>query len=754
MRGDGAPASPGSELSVYLELTSDWLWRTDASHRFVSIHAGSKLSGQFDPASCLGKTRQELPWEEVPAGFWESHQRQLDAREAFSFVQARRALDGDLHYFEILGRPTFDDDGCFGGYVGLGRDVSDRILAERRVGESEARFRDLATLGSDWFWEQDAEFRFTRFDGGDPGKTGADVARVLGKRRWDLNIVGVSAEQWAQHRAQLQRHEPFGDFEYRVIGDDGKARWVTISGKPLFGPDGSFLGYRGIGREITALKAAQSSLRESEQRYRDIAELSTDWFWEQDAEFRFVRFSEALPRTSRFASEKAVGKTRWELDILGISDEAWQAHRATLERHEPFTGFTYHVRTPEGALRWFSVSGKPLFSDSGEFRGYRGTGRDISAQVEAEDVLRASEHKLRMVVENVPAGLAYFDRERCCRFTNARYRELFAWCDDPHGKRIDKLLPAEAFVRTEPFWRAAFAGTPQHFERDHPMADGGIGQVEVWIVPDLDETGKLRGAFTMLTDVTARKRAEGEVRRLNETLEERVRQRTAEVTASNRELEAFSYSVSHDLRAPLRAIEGFAQILSEDYADVLDDAGKAHLARIRAASMRMAHLIDDLIELGRIARIELQRSPVDLASIARQLFAEMADAADGPLPLLSVEGDLRATGDPRLLRILIENLLRNAIKFCRGVTAPRIELGSRREGAVPVFFMRDNGIGFDMEFADKLFKPFQKLHSPAEYSGNGIGLATVLRVAQRHGGSAWAEGRPGAGATFHFSLGA
>ncbi len=748
-----ARASTEDELNEYLEITSDWLWRTDAAHRFISIRVGKRLSGQFDPAPCIGKTRREMSWADTPPAFWDAHQKQLDAHKPFSFMLPRRALDGCIHYFEVSGQPVFDGAGRFAGYVGFGRDVSDRVRAEQRVIESEERFRDLAALGSDWFWEQDAEFRFIRFGGGDVGKTGADIAKVLGKRRWELDIVDVPEEQWARHRAQLERHEPFSDLEYRIVGDDGKTRWVSVSGKPRFGADGAFLGYRGIGREITALRTAQADLRESERRYRDIAELSSEWFWEQDAELRFTHFSNVVPGASHYDTSKAIGQTRWELQIRGVSEDGWNAHRAACARREPFRDFIYEVCTPAGEWRWFSVSGKPLFADSGEFRGYRGTGRDITAQVHAERVLRESEQKLRLIVENVPAGLAYFGADGRCRFANRHYCDLFGRGDTLHGRHIGEILPAELLARTRPHWDGAYAGEAQHFEHPQAMPDGTAGQVEVWIVPDFESGGSLRGVLAMLTNLTARKHAEDEVRRLNDTLEERVRQRTAELTASNKELEAFSYSVSHDLRAPLRGIEGFAQILAEEYGGMLDDAGKSHLARIRAASMRMAHLIDDLIELGRITRIELRRARIDLGSMAREIHAELSDATLPAAPQLALTGDLFAEGDPQLLRILVENLLRNAVKFSRTAAEPKIEFGAAPGNAGRTYFMRDNGVGFDMQFADKLFQPFQKLHSPAEFSGNGIGLATVLRIAQRHGGTAWAEGRPGGGAIFYFSLG-
>lgn len=221
---------------------------------------------------------------------------------------------------------------------------------------------------------------------------------------------------------------------------------------------------------------------------------------------------------------------------------------------------------------------------------------------------------------------------------------------------------------------------------------------------------------------------------------------------SVQELEAFNYSVSHDLRAPLRPLDGFSQALIEDHADKLDAKAADYLRRIRAAAQRMSQLIDDLLQLSRMGRTELVPKPCDMAPIADAVIAELRRAE----PDRSVEfvcgPDLRTEGDPRLLRIVLENLLRNAWKFSRGVANARIELGTTRNGGSPAFFVRDNGAGFDPTYAQRLFQPFQRLHAATEFEGTGIGLAIVQRIVRRHEGRVWAESQPGAGATFYFTL--
>jgi light-regulated signal transduction histidine kinase (bacteriophytochrome) len=231
-----------------------------------------------------------------------------------------------------------------------------------------------------------------------------------------------------------------------------------------------------------------------------------------------------------------------------------------------------------------------------------------------------------------------------------------------------------------------------------------------------------------------------------------VRERTVELDASTRELEAFSYSVSHDLRAPLRAIDGFGHALLEDCEDRLDAGGKDHLKRIRAATQHMGTLIDDMLRLSRITRMEMLVEKVNLTEIAWSIINELRESQPERTVRVEIAKGLEVTADPKLIRIALENLLRNAWKFTGKRSEAVIELGAASEGAKTTYFVRDNGAGFDMAYADKLFTPFQRLHSMEEYPGTGIGLGTVSRIVRRHGGKVWAEGQVDRGATFHFSL--
>jgi len=279
-----------------------------------------------------------------------------------------------------------------------------------------------------------------------------------------------------------------------------------------------------------------------------------------------------------------------------------------------------------------------------------------------------------------------------------------------------------------------------------------------------DELGTLTDAFNqMLVHIEDQDR---ELRRHATDLEQRVAERTqelqerhealrrnaAELLAANQELDAFSYSVSHDLRAPLRSIDGFSHVLLEDYAAQLDEAGRDSLQRVRAASQRMATLIDDLLKLARVTRAEMRTEVVDLSGMARDIVAELQRATPERHVEFAITAGLEARGDPRLLRVALDNLLRNGWKYTAKQPRPQVEFGSTDVNGERAFLVRDNGAGFDMKYMDKLFGVFQRLHSAAEFEGTGVGLATVRRIITRHGGRIWAEGAVDRGATFYFTL--
>ncbi|OPZ87476.1 MAG: Phytochrome-like protein cph1 [bacterium ADurb.Bin429] len=324
--------------------------------------------------------------------------------------------------------------------------------------------------------------------------------------------------------------------------------------------------------------------------------------------------------------------------------------------------------------------------------------------------------------------------------------------DDILGKPVEMLIP-ERFRPVHVQHRAGYMTAP----RTRPMGvgldlylrckDGREVPVEISLSPFTTPEGLL--VMASIRDITARKQAEEEITRLNTALRRNVEQ----LSVTNKELEAFSYSVSHDLRAPLRGIDGFSKILLAEYSGQLDETARDYLRRVRVAAQRMGRLIDDMLNLSRIGRREMQPAPVDVSALAAEVLAELRQAEPERAVTVIIAPEMTAVGDANLLRIVLENLLGNAWKFTGGRADARIEMGTLEEAGQTVYYIRDNGAGFDMAFADKLFTPFQRLHSEEEFSGTGIGLAIVQRIIARHGGRVWAEGAEGKGATFYFTVG-
>jgi PAS domain S-box-containing protein len=385
--------------------------------------------------------------------------------------------------------------------------------------------------------------------------------------------------------------------------------------------------------------------------------------------------------------------------------------------------------------------------------------RSRSALIRAETARVTAEEdskRLLQVIDNSSAVIYMRDSGGRYLLVNRRYEELFGVKrQEIVGMTDFDLFPPEvaADFRANDL-KALSSGAAIQAEETAPHEDGPHTYITVKY-PLTDAAGRAFAICGISTDITDLKRAEEQAKRLNASLESRVRERTAELEASTRELDAFAYSVSHDLRAPLRAVAGFSELLLEDYGAGLDGIGRDYLARVVSATSRMSRLIDDLLTLSRATRAELSWRPVDLSAIALRILAELRASdpePDRPMELI-VEDGLRATGDPALLELALQNLIANAWKFTAKQDKALIHIGADRlPDGTSAFFIRDTGAGFDMRYADKLFVPFQRLHSRDDFAGSGIGLAIVGRIIHRHGGRIWAEGHPERGAVFRFVL--
>jgi PAS domain S-box-containing protein len=339
---------------------------------------------------------------------------------------------------------------------------------------------------------------------------------------------------------------------------------------------------------------------------------------------------------------------------------------------------------------------------------------------------------------------------------NAGAQRLKGWAaQEIIGRNFSTFYPPEELATNKPARELEIAAAVGRYEEEgwRLRKSGDKFWANVVITRLTDRDGRIVGYGKVTRDLTERRQAELALREAHDELEKRVRERTQLLEAANKELEAFSYSVSHDLRAPLRSMDGFSNALLKQYGAKLDERATDYLNRIRASAQRMGQLIDDLLDLSRLSRQEPHKQRLDLSVMAHGVVAELRKIEPERDVEFSAPPTLPANGDPNLLHLVLQNLLDNAWKYSSTCAAARIEVGANRaDDGNLVYFVRDNGVGFDMAFADKLFGAFQRLHSAEEFPGNGIGLATVKRIIHRHGGKIWAHGEPDKGATFYFTL--
>lgn len=410
----------------------------------------------------------------------------------------------------------------------------------------------------------------------------------------------------------------------------------------------------------------------------------------------------------------------------------------------------------DGTLFYAKVTLTALRDAQGRLRGFGKVTQDVTGLRETIEALRQSEERLRLMVEAV-GEYAIFMLD-----PDGRIASWNTGAERIKGYRSEEVIGQHfsIFYSDEDRRR----GHPE-YELEQARQHGSYGE-EGWrirkdgtrfwasvLLTALAENGRHLGFAKVTRDMTERRLAEEKLRELNEELERRVQQRTSDLMAANRELEAFSYSISHDLRGPLRALDGFSRLLLEMTAGKLNGQEQDYLRRIRGAAQRMAQLTDALLMLSRLTRMAIEPKLTDLSQLAAAVVSDLRHSAPNRDVEVVIAPDMQARVDVRLARAAFENMLQNAWKFTRDVSKPRIEVGAAPDDGEMVFFVRDNGAGFDPALKAKLFLPFQRLHRAKDFEGSGIGLATVSRIVQRHGGRIWADAAPGRGATFYFSFG-
>ena len=544
--------------------------------------------------------------------------------------------------------------------------------------------------------------------------------------------------------------------EYRIIRPDGAVRWLQGAATLQRDAAGTASRFIGVSLDITGRKQAAEALDAERTLLRTLIDVLPLSIYVKDTASRFLVANVECARALGAASpEELIGKTDADFFPPAIA-AAFRKDEEKVMAGEPVLNFEEASANPDGSARMEMTTKVPLRDGSGTVTGIVGVSRDITARKRAEEALRASEERLRTVMDLVPHFIFAKDADGRFIFVNQALAESVGLTPEAMiGHTDEEIVPDAAQVG--------------HFRRDDlEVIESGRSM----FIPEetrTDRTGKTRilqtskvplpipgsekpAVLGVAVDITERKAAEEEVRRLNAGLEQRVAERTAALEMANTELESFSYTVSHDLRAPLRAVNGFVRMLQDSHADQLDEEGNRLLSVVLNEALRMGRLIDGLLAFSRTSRQRTELVDVDMTELALAEFEHQTGHAPGMPPRLNLQPLPPAQGDPTMLRQVFANLIGNAVKFTRDQQAPVIEVGSTTGDGATTYYVKDNGAGFDDKYKHKLFGVFQRLHTAEEFEGTGIGLALVQRIVRRHGGKVWAEGKPGAGATIYFSL--
>ena len=765
------------QLSMLLDGVADYaVYRLDPGGHVESWNAGAARLKGYTAEEVLGKhISMFYSPEDRAAGKAQKvlEQTLLDGRSETQGWRVRK--DGSTFWAQVVILPLYDRAGTLCGFSKVLHDITERKRMEDALVESQGRLASIIASAMDAILATDEDQKIVLFNAAAEGMFACSARQMIGE-----SIERLIPERFhARHREHIQRFSETG-LTTRAMGTLG-ALWgrrangqefpieasisqVNIGGKKMFTV---------IIRDVTERQQIEEKLHE-QARVLDLSQVLV-----RDMEDRIVLWSSGMARLYGYSTTEAIGRISHEL-LRTQFPESLELIKDALGATGAWEGELIHRKRDGNAMavasRWVlyrDAGGRPkrVLEACVDISERRRAQRALEEQTEelahqAQEITRSQEalqnqsNILQSVLESMGEGLIAADQDGKFLIWNraaadilgrgaadlpisdwTRHYELF----QPDGVTPFPAseLPLARAVRGEACVADMLVHNPRQSER-------------VWLEvsgrPLRDDRGGLHGGMVAFRDITAAKIAERQIRQLNEELEQRVITRTAELAAANTELEAFTYSVSHDLRAPLRHIAGFSKILTEDFGPALPEEAQHHLQRIQEGTKRMGTLVDELLNLARVGRHALSRQVSGLDSIVEEVRSILQPESEGrevewkiaPLPFVEC--------DPVLIKQVFQNLLANALKFTRTRKPARIEIGQREEGQQKVYFVRDNGVGFSMKYSNKLFGVFQRLHRAEDFEGTGVGLATVQRIVQKHGGRVWAQAELDKGATFCFTL--
>ena len=666
-----------------------------------------------------------------------------------SLLIARYFFTEPYNSFSILGLSPDDSTrlltlGVTGIFVSVASEFMHRARQRNEESietsrKSEERFRTTLESLIEGCQIIDRDWRYLYVNAAAAKQGGQTVERLLGRTIIEAFPGIEQTGLFDAFRKTMEDRTP-QQIENEFTRADGVSAWFQVVIQPV--PEGIFI----LSADITERKRYDEALNESEKRYRLLFEYNPLCMWVYDVEtLSFVDVNEAACAAYGFSRDEflkmSIKDIRPEDDVPALLMDVASTDAAidgpNIWKH----------RKKDGTLIDAEIISHEIVINDRRSRLVLAT--DVTERKRAEKNVAL----LAAIVESSDAAIISKDLNGTILSWNPGAQELYGYtASEAVGQSVTMLIPQDRLnEELQILEHIRHDELVNYFETKRRRKDGTLIDVSLTVSPIKDNRGQIIGASKIARDITEQKRAEEKVRRLNEELEQRVFDRTAQLQAANKELEAFSYSVSHDLRAPLRHINGFSLALLEDYEEKLDDTGKSYLNEIRGASYDMGQLIDDILELSRVTRSEMKREMVDLSKLASEVASRIKQTdVSRDVPFM-IEDGLNAYCDKDLIRIVLVNLFENSWKFTSKTKSPEVTFG-KEPTSEAWYFVRDNGAGFDMAYADKLFGAFQRLHNPASFEGTGIGLSTVQRIIHRHGGVVRAEGEVDRGATFYFSL--